>query len=1273
MIPYIMDDTKTLPALVADQSNGLGRIPETIYCYVDEDRNRQFVAEMKVPVSAKYFNLLHTGGILKIKATDDMEPQLFRINEMSKVMSDRTVTLSLNHITYDVLKTVCAPFSARGISNTLQGIIDHTYFANKNPFTFFTDINNTTSNFSISVPTSWRELIGGIQGSVLDTFSGANNFCEIRWDNLQIQFLQHRGTNRGVVIEYGKNLTSAKQEENISDVYTACLGYAVSEESGTVIGDVYEIADVTYPKILVVDFSAEFGTDSEPTESRLTELAEEYATKNRISEPNVSLDISFELLKGLGDEELLKKLTEVRLCDTVQVRILRLGINVTAEVIKARFDSINEKYLNLTLGSYKPTFIDQINEIETVIYNNINSIKSFTLQQINALSRALQEEIDGKITTYYQSTEPANADEGDLWIDTDDNSLHRYNGTTWIAVQDSDIQTALTMAGDAQSTADRKIVTYAQASAPSTDLDVGDLWLDTDDGNILYRWNGESWVNVRDAGITAAQTLAQNALNTAQSKITTYYQASAPTGVTTGDLWIDTDDGNSLHRWNGSTWQNVQDAELAQALQAAGDAQATADGKVITFAQTSQPTASAVGDLWIDTDDGNKLYRWNGTTWVNVQDAAIASANALAQNALNSANAKTTTYYQSSAPSSAVEGDLWIDTDDGNSLHRHNGTTWVNIDNADLAKALQDAADAQSTADSKIITFAQGTAPTATDVGDLWIDTANGNELKRWNGSSWVSVKDAGIASATALAQNALNSANAKTTTYYQSSAPPTAVTGDLWIDTDDGNSLHRYNGTAWVNVQDADLAQALQDAADAQATADRKIVTYAQASAPSANLDIGDLWLDIDDNNILYRWNGESWVNVRDAGISAAQTLAQNALNSANSKTTTYYQNGTPTSAVSGDLWINTAEGNALYRYNGSSWVNVQDADLAQALQDAADAQATADSKIVTFAQNTTPTGADTGDLWVDTGNGNLLKRFNGTSWVAYQDADIATAQQTADDAAAAVVTLNNTLNSTEIFNRLTDNGNIQGIYKYQGNIYLNGEYLNANGATIGGFAVDTNSIHTKNTASDATANNAIWLSSSTFSRAIGGTNRSNLKFAIGGSFAVDQAGTLYASNAILDGRLNTGGSNGTYANLYNGVLRGGGKDRNSDNIVEYGYISFPGGQYDSKNNVHNTIFMIGKDCIVLKGHIFTNPQYDISGNRHCLNGRVEIPVNGALFHYDDNDKLESKANQTIQGSTGVVLYFQNGMLIKVDPKGQQGGIYYGVYDSMLSPNSVA
>ena len=132
-----------------------------------------------------------------------------------------------------------------------------------------------------------------------------------------------------------------------------------------------------------------------------------------------------------------------------------------------------------------------------------------------------------------------------------------------------------------------------------------------------------------DADISAANALAQSAKDTADGKITTFYAASTatPTATTTGDLWIKTDDGNSLWRWNGSAWVSVDNADIQSALTAAGTAKATADSKIVTFAQTSSPTATDVGDIWIDTDDSNRMYRWNGTAWVDVHDPQIAEAN----------------------------------------------------------------------------------------------------------------------------------------------------------------------------------------------------------------------------------------------------------------------------------------------------------------------------------------------------------------------------------------------------------------------------------------------------------------------------------------------------------------------------------------------------------------------------------------------------------------------------------------------------------------------
>lgn len=65
-------------------------------------------------------------------------------------------------------------------------------------------------------------------------------------------------------------------------------------------------------------------------------------------------------------------------------------------------------------------------------------------------------------------------------------------------------------------------------------------------------------------------------------------------------------------------------------------AQDTADSKNTVFYQTSAPSTSGRknNDIWFDTDDGNKMYFWNGTEWSAKQFGTNAIASASITNAL---------------------------------------------------------------------------------------------------------------------------------------------------------------------------------------------------------------------------------------------------------------------------------------------------------------------------------------------------------------------------------------------------------------------------------------------------------------------------------------------------------------------------------------------------------------------------------------------------------------------------------------------------------------
>lgn len=322
--------------------------------------------------------------------------------------------------------------------------------------------------------------------------------------------------------------------------------------------------------------------------------------------------------------------------------------------------------------------------------------------------------------------------------------------------------------------------TYTQGTAPTGSQNAGDLWINTTQQNQLFRWDGAAWINVADSRITSAAAAAANAIAaassaqaTADGKVRTFFGSTVPAGPGVGDLWIRTDQSNALLRWSGSAWTSVVDTRLAEALAAANDAQATADGKIETFFQPSAPVGASVGDLWIDTDSSpvNHPYRFNGAQWVSIRDAGVAQALAQAATAITSAataqaiaDGKIDVFYQANAPTAGIGvGDLWIDTDD-RQVYRYNGAVWESVRDSGIVGALNASSLAVATADGKITAFFQTTPPAGgqnPQTDDIWVDLDDANRPYRFNGAVWVDISPiigvaAGRVTTPSIADNAV-------------------------------------------------------------------------------------------------------------------------------------------------------------------------------------------------------------------------------------------------------------------------------------------------------------------------------------------------------------------------------------------------------------------------------------------------------------------------------------------------------------------------------------
>lgn len=252
-------------------------------------------------------------------------------------------------------------------------------------------------------------------------------------------------------------------------------------------------------------------------------------------------------------------------------------------------------------------------------------------------------------------------------------------------------------------------VTIASDMPPETrddgkPLQTGDLWIDTFDNNRILRWNGSAWIAALDPSVdtgrdqaAVALVSAQQPADSADQKIVTYVQASAPTGALSGDLWIRISD-NRLHRMSLSGWEATSDVETGAIVRKSVNAPSIADGRVSTWWQYNAPTADGFGDLWVDTSSATSyLYRWNNFDWVQVYDWAIQIQDELLKT-------KTGTYHlpRSEMPTSTAVGDIWYDTSDSNRQYRAESVgareiapgQWVSVRDTGIDDALDKAEEA---------------------------------------------------------------------------------------------------------------------------------------------------------------------------------------------------------------------------------------------------------------------------------------------------------------------------------------------------------------------------------------------------------------------------------------------------------------------------------------------------------------------------------------------------------------------------------------------------
>lgn len=409
--PILLDSSKKLVDLVVDKTNGLGRLTDATAAEVNDELNGSYTATIKYPITGLHYSDIKNGGMVKMKANELSDPQIFIIKSISKPING-IVTISLNHVSYYLSKTSVAPLKTTGANASLQGIHDN--MIGCEDFTFVTDLTNATSSFENKIPQSARALFGGQEGSFLDVFGG-----EFEWDNLTVFIHKKRGSDNGVTIRYGKNLTDLTQDESVENIYTDLVPYVVDPTNNEVIyGDTQHIIDGR-KRILNVDLSDVFGMQNGtiPDVISINDAAKKYIQSNKLDSPKVSIKISFIPLWQTEEYKDIAPLERVSLGDTVHVFFSALGVNATARVISYTWDCLKGRYSKMELGDAKSKLSETIVDLGKNTEKEIDLQKDFFQQALKHATEMLTGAYGGHVVL----SKNADGKPNEIFImDTDD-------------------------------------------------------------------------------------------------------------------------------------------------------------------------------------------------------------------------------------------------------------------------------------------------------------------------------------------------------------------------------------------------------------------------------------------------------------------------------------------------------------------------------------------------------------------------------------------------------------------------------------------------------------------------------------------------------------------------------------------------------------------------------------------------------------------------------------------------------------------------------------
>lgn len=349
MIPILFEQDE-----LSFNSNGICRLRDCTRCEVTEERNGIYELEFDYPVDGANFDQIKVGRIIAVTHDDNGDVQPFDIVSHSKSISG-VATFRGVHVSYRLTGITA---TLKNINVIVDALIGFGSGTPSNPFIFTTDMGSNTAGkmgAADGTPRTIREMMGGVEGSFIDTWGG-----EFKFDRFNVEILRARGKDKNVTISYGVNMTEYVDEVDVSDSYTAVVPFWFQEDVGAVVGNMVDSGFKLNGRIVCIPMDLTDQYETKPTKTQLQNMAASKLKSIKPYNPARNITVNFIKLSDSPDYSVFSPLEKCQLCDYVTVRFPLYGVDSPYKIVRVVYDVLQERYIEMELGNLSTSLAEAL-------------------------------------------------------------------------------------------------------------------------------------------------------------------------------------------------------------------------------------------------------------------------------------------------------------------------------------------------------------------------------------------------------------------------------------------------------------------------------------------------------------------------------------------------------------------------------------------------------------------------------------------------------------------------------------------------------------------------------------------------------------------------------------------------------------------------------------------------------------------------------------------------------------------------------------------------